>query len=37
MKRLSTLGLAVALLAVLGSAAQADETLIVDGGLSATP
>jgi len=32
MKRLSTLGLAVALLAVLGSAAQADETLIVDGG-----
>jgi hypothetical protein len=32
MKRLSTLGLAVALLAVLGGAAQADQTLIVDGG-----
>ena len=32
MKRLSTLGLAVALLAVLGGAAQADQTLAVDGG-----
>jgi len=32
MNRLSTLGLAVALLAVLGGAAQADQTITVDGG-----
>ncbi|MEN6423939.1 MAG: hypothetical protein ABFE13_01145 [Phycisphaerales bacterium] len=32
MKRLSTLGLAVALLAVLGTAAQADQTITIGGG-----
>jgi len=31
MKKLSTLGLAVALLAILGGAAQADQTITVDG------